>query len=443
MQPQTICKTIQQYNRHPVADEDMDRLLAIAEDYRSVKNYVFRRYGGVKSLPKLYPGYTIQNEMTKSGLRQRMGMPSVYFYLAIFDALGDVKSQWTMVKSKVMKLAGGNESLTAEEKHYIRFALNVNNVFGDLVNQNPVLDLPQDIQRQYVQLAAEVDEEKMRRYLCRQARKHKSQLYASSGEGFSISERAYRYGDGGIYISTKEPRKRVFVPLTDTNQYQRQLYVKLYPGDSRIEIKVPIDVKVQVHPDYVNAVGIAVGVNTMFTTDAGNTYGAGLGKLHYDYVNWIRIQTGRYNRNKASNPGRIKYHAAKNRYEERIHSYINRELNRFLREEKPAVVYMAKLPRPRTQVGNKRENHSLTMWQRGYIRRRFVQKCKENAVEVVEILGKDISRECSVCGCTGAKEKTGKGQEIYRCPSCGYSTDRKTNTARNVKKRGEAGLVIR
>ena len=462
MQPQKICKTVHQYSKHPIPAEDMDRLMEIAEDCRSVKNYVFQRYGGIGSLSKLHPGYTIQNEMTESGLRQRLGMPSVYFYLAMFDALADIRSQWTMTKSKIMKLVGANENLTPDEKHYIRFALNVGNVFEAILNRKPVQNLPKDIQRRYEQLAAEVDEEKLRRYLCRQARKYKNSLHAEAAQGFSISERAYRYADGGIHISTKTPRRRIFVPLTDANQYDRQLYIRLHPEESRLEIKVPVDVKVRRHKDYTNTVGIAVGVNTMLTTDAGNAYGEELGKLHYQYANWVRVQTGRYNRNKSSNPGRVKYRRTKNRHEERIHSYINQELNRFLREEKPAVVYMVKLPRPGAQVGNKRGNHYLSMWQRGYIRRRLVQKCMENSVEVVEVLGKDISRQCSICGHVGAAERDGKahmpeaetsggggktpacgGAARFVCRACGHSADAKVNTARNVKRRGEAGLVVR
>lgn len=415
----------------------MNRLTEIAEGYRIVKNHVYERFGGIKSLAKLYPGYTIQNEMTKSGLRKEIGLPAVYFYLAIFDALGDIKSQWTKTKSKIMKLVGENERLTAEEKHYIRFALSVSNVFEAVLNQHPVGKLPAGIKKQYEALAGAVEEDKLRRYICRQVRKQKCRMHADTAEGFSTSERAYRYGDGGIYISAKEPRKRVFIPLTDTNQYQRQLYVKLFPKENRIEIRVPVNVRVRVHSDYTNSIGIALGMNTMLTTDAGHDYGAELGKLHYEYANWIHTQTSRYNRNRVANPGRRKYHAEKNRYEERLHSYINQELNRFFRVEKPKVVYMVKLPKPQAQIGNKRGNHYLSMWQRGYIRKRFLQKCAENSVDIIEVLGKDISRECSACGGMGAKKKG-----IYTCEACGYKEKEKINTARNIKKRRETGRVL-
>ena len=129
MPTEKICKTVHQYNKEPILAEDMEKLLEIARDYRKVKNYVYERFGGIGSLTKIYPGYTVQNEMTKDGLRKRLEMPSVYFYLAMFDALGDIKCQWAKTKSIVLKHVGQNEGFTEEEKHYLRFLLKVSNAF--------------------------------------------------------------------------------------------------------------------------------------------------------------------------------------------------------------------------------------------------------------------------------------------------------------------------
>lgn len=68
-----ICRSIHQYSQGAIPEEDMKKLQEIVEDYRKVKNYVYTRYGGIGALSKLYPGYTIQNEMTDSGLRAELG----------------------------------------------------------------------------------------------------------------------------------------------------------------------------------------------------------------------------------------------------------------------------------------------------------------------------------------------------------------------------------
>ena len=434
--PEKICKTVHQYSKEPIPETDMQKLMEIAEDYKKVKNYVYSRYGGIASLSKIYPGYTVQNEMTRSGLRAELAMPSVYFYLAVFDALGDIKSQWTRTKSKLLKLIAVNQKLTEEEKHYLRFLLKVNNAFDAALNRKP-MKLPEKIQAKSDELLIGIDAEKIYRYLRRQVRKYHVKEHTEKTTGFSVAERAYRYADSGIYISTKEKRKRIFVPLTDRNQYQSQLYVKLYPEENRLEIKVPVKVSVHKFAEYSEQVGVAFGIYTMLTTDQGHHYGKELGKYQTEYAEWMRAQTGKYNQNKSSNPGRKKYNAKKGRLQEQMHSYINQELNRFLRTEKPETLYLVKLPKPQSGGRNKKINNSMTLWQRGYIRKRLTQKCRELSVEIIEVLGKDISNECSNCGSMGTKLE-GK----FYCSICGYCEEEKTNTARNAKKRGQGEGVL-
>ena len=375
--------------------------------------------------------------MTGSGYREMLGMPAVYFYLAVFDALGDIKCQWTRTKTKILKLVNQNEGFSEEDKHYLRFLLKVGNAFEQALNQKPV-ELPKAVQKQYEKVAAQVDTDRLCKYLCRQVRKYHVKLCTERADGFAIAERAYRYADHGIYISIKEKRKRIFVPLTDANHYKSQLYIKLFPEEGNLEIKVPIHVAVHRHMDYQKQVGAAVGLYTMLTTDEGHCYGEELGKYQIEYADWIREQTRNYHRSRNENPGRKKYFAKKRRLEERMHSYMNQELNRFLREEKPQVVYIVKLPKPHAGGVNKRINHSMAQWQRGYIRKRLEQKCKEQAVEIVEVLGKDISNECSECGELGMKRKG-----TFTCPACGYHGEEKMNTARNVKKRGQGDGALK
>ena len=436
----TICKTVRQYSRFPVTASDMGKLLEIASDYCKVKNYVYDRYGGIGGLAKIYPGYTVQNELGRSGFREELRLPSVYFYLAIFEALGEIKSQWSRTKTKVSELVKNNKCFSEEEKHYLRFLLKAGNGFEAILNQRTP-KYPEDISRQYDRLSEAVDTDRLNRYLCRQVRKYHVRPHTDKASGFSASERAYRYGcqegQQGIYISTKEKRKRVFVALTDNNQYRRQIYIKLYPQEMKIEIDVPINVTVHKHEDYIHETGLSLGFFTMLTTDQGHVYGGKLGDCQTEYADWIRSQQSGYDRNREANPGRKKYEARKRRKIGQLHSYINQELNRFLREEKPGTVYIVKLPGKHSGGAAGRINHCISLWQRGYIRKRLKLKCREHSVELVEVLGKDISNECSACGAIGYKEAG-----YFICRTCGYRDGEKTNTARNVLKRGRSGKIV-
>lgn len=437
------CRILYQYNKEPISREDMDKLQGIAEDYRRVKNYVYARYGGIGSLEKLYPGYTIQNEMTRSGYRTELQLPSVYFYRAVFDALGDIKSQWTRTKTKIARLIAQNENFLPQEKHYLRFLLRSSNAFEAVLNQKPI-QLPQEIQTKHEELSEQVDVEKLHRYLCRQVRKyHVRNLNTDKAEGFFITERAYRYGmekagcrddssRHGIYIATKEKRKRIFIPLTDENAYEKQLYIKLKPEEDGVEIHIPIQIKIRRHRDYLNEIGLAVGIWCMFTTQEGHVYGEQFGELHRELTEYMSAAAASYRREKDNNAGRRKYRARKARLDARIESYVNQEINRMIEQEKPAVIYLPKLPRSSLAGHNKKINYSIGIWRKGFIRERLQQKCAQQAIQLVEVFGKGISTECSNCGVVGKYSK-----DSFFCSSCGYKTDKKINAARNALKRGQ------
>lgn len=409
----------------------MKKLQEIAGDYRTVKNYVYQRYGGIKSLPKIYPGYTVQNEMTASGLRTSLGMPSVYFYLAVFDALGDIKNQWTQTKGRIEKCIRENENLTPEDRHYLRFVMKQSHCFESILLEQK-MELSDEWQKSFEEVREGVDENRLNQYLCRQVRRHLKRMHTDTVDGFSVSHKAYRYEDHGIYLAIKEKRKRIFIPLTDNNSYTKQLYVRIFPEEGNVVIHVPVERKVRRHEDYQREIGLAVGIRTMFVTDEGSIYGEKYSNYQYALSEYVREGNIRYRRNKETNPGRKKYLAGRQRLEEALHTYINAEINRMLRTEKPAVVYLPKLPQSSKAGVNKKINSSVSMWQKGYVRNRLTQKCREQSIELIEVFGKDISNECSRCGAIGQKN-----DDVFTCKACGAALFERENAARNALKRGQ------
>lgn len=134
----------------------------------------------------------------------------------------------------------------------------------------------------------------------------------------------------------------------------------------------------------------------------------------------------------ANNLGTEKYEAQKEKKNAAIKTLINAELNRLIREEKPGVIYLPKLPPPGRRGKNPVINYNLTLWKRGYVRDRLLFKAREQGIEVVEVLGKDIGIQCSNCGACGEKRN-----QIFYCPVCRNQMDSRLNTARNVWNRGQ------
>lgn len=431
MSQETIYKTVYQYNKVPISAKDMERLLEIAEDCRKVRNFVYDRYGGIGGLAKIYPGYTVQNEMTRSGLRERLGLPSVYFYLSIFDALGDIKSQWARTKSRIEANIKENEKLTPEDRHYLRFVMKQSRCFeAVLAGGEP--ELEGDWKETYHTLCAGVDIHRLDQYLRRQVRRHLVKPHTDAADGFTASPKGYRYADHGIYLSMKESRRRLFIPLTDNNRYTRQVFIRLYPKEGSVTINVPVEVKRKHPAGYEGQRGLAMGLRCMFVTDTGASYGERYLEYQSALTDYVRKKLPRHRRNAKNNPGMKKYNAGKARLETALHSYINAEINRMLETEKPGTLYFPKLPAVSKTGVNRKINASVSMWQKGYVKSRLAQKCKERSIELVEVFGKGIGTECSRCGAEGVKDG-----DMFRCVSCGLEMPERQNTAANVLKRGK------
>lgn len=427
----TICKTVHQYNSEPVPDAVMKKLVEIAKDYSSVKNYVYQRYGGIGGLSKIYPGYTVQNEMTASGLRARLGLPSVYFYLAIFDALGDIKNQWTQIKSRTEKCIRENANLTPEDRHYLRYVMKQSRCFESILLKQEIV-LADEWKNSFAQVRSCVEEGQLNQYLRRQVRRHIKKLHTDGADGFMVSGQAYRYDDHGIYLAIKEKRKRIFIPLTDNNRYTSQINIRIFPEEGNIVIHVPVETRVKQNENYHNTIGLALGIRNMFVTDQGNVYGEKFSEYQYALADFVREGNARYQKNKGNNPGRKKYTAGKDRLEATLHTYINAEINRMLQTEKPAVIYLPKLP-PSSKAGvNKKINYSVNVWQKGYVKSRLTQKCRERSIALINVWGKDISNACSQCGAIGKKTK-----DVFICNACGANLPERENTAKNVLQRGQ------
>ena len=434
-----ICRTSHQYSKDEISSEDMAKLVQIAHRYRDVKNYVYRRYGGVKSISKITPGYEIQKELIGEGYREKSGLPSVYFQNALYDALTDMRGDLEKTKQKIRKAIYDNENLSERDGHYLRFVLSLDKTFIAVLEHKPV-ELSAKFMKPYLEISKEVDAEKLDSYLRRQFRKHHKVLHTDIDTRFYVDSRGYKYGDHGIYLSSIEKMKRIFIPLTDGHSTDRRINVKLNQEKHAVELLVPIDVATRKHDDYINQVGIAIGINTMLTTDGGNVYGEDFGKLNSEYALWVQEKIRNRSRDHGEAAGSKKYDAKKRRMKETLRSYINHEIRRFIETEKPEVIYIPKYPKNRRIGFNKDTNYRLNMWQRGAIIGSLMDRCEKEAVEIIWVYAEGIGTRCSSCGAdwTDQSDKKFKGRNIsidgrVKCPYCGAEMPERCNAARNAK----------
>lgn len=436
----TITKTVWQYSE-ALPQETMEFLRGIASDYCRVKNHVYRKYSGIKNVDRLTPVYSILNEMRYCGLREQLNLPVVYYELAIADAIADIKGSWGIVKNKIGELVTANENLSADDRFYLRTVLKLNNVYAAILNHQEY-EMPRNTKE------LELDIKRLNNLLCRLTRKYLTVPQTDNADSFRISPNGYSYKEQAIRIVCRIPRKRIVIPLRDNRTFDRQLQVHI--KDDYIKLAVPIETKIKKHDDYVNTVCIHIGYRDMFTLPSGAIYGRELsGLLNPEtdrlsqknrerrrmYVAFEQnTETGNWKKAgniEANNLGKIKYDRQKEKERLRTTTFINSEMNRMLREEKPAKIVITKpVTKNRVKLYSKSANRKVTRSFRSYIRERLSYKCLLNSIELVEISPNGTGAICSSCGSEGKRQ----GME-FLCEKCGMRTTAALNTAKNIQSK--------
>ena len=435
-----ITKTVWQYSE-PLSEETMEFLKGIAADYCKVKNYIYKRYSGIGSLDKLTPVYSILNEMRRCGLREQLNLPVVYYELAIADAVTDIKARWGTVKNKIGELITENENLSADDRIYLRTALKLNSVYAAILNRKEY-EMPKNAE------GLELDIKHLNSLLCRLTRKYLTPPETDSVDFFRISPNGYSYKDGAMCIVCRVPRKRIPIPLKDSRIFDRQIQVHI-KKDS-VALAIPIETKIKKHDDYTNTVYVHIGYKDMFTLSGGTIYGKDLeDKVTPETERLARKNRERHkiytvykqnaedgNLKKAdsietNNLGKEKYDRQKEKERLRTKTFINSEINRMLRTEKPEKVVITRpVVKNLTRHHSKSVNRKFSRSFNAYIRERLAYKCRINSIELVEINSKGTGKICSNCGAEGKRQ----GLEFY-CESCGRKTTVPLNSAENIQKK--------
>ncbi len=435
-----ITKTVWQYTE-PLPEETMEFLRGIALDYAKVKASAYERYSGVGSLGRLASIYDIMTEMRHCGLREQLELPSVYYELAVRDAVSDIKGMWGMLKNKIRTLITVNENLSGDDRIYLRTVLKLDRIYAAILNRE---DYPMPEKA----AGLDIDADRLNNLLRRLTRRYLMKPRAGGADSFCVSPGGYSYRDGGLYLVSRIPRRRIMLPVKDRKTSARQIRVCI--KEDHAVIAIPAEVRKQKHEDFQNTVYVHLGYQTMCTLSSGSVYGEKLGNMSAAKSELLMQKNrerskvkARYreslasgNRKKAAdiaanNLGIRKYDRQKKREQAKIETYINAELNRMLETEKPGRIVITKpLTVNKTKLKHKSANRKMTESPQGYVRRRLLQKCQANCIELVEIHSKGTGNICSDCGAEGKRLAEG-----FVCESCGFRGTTALNGARNIEKK--------
>lgn len=421
--------------------ETMDFLRGIAEDYAKVKGSVYERYSGIASLGQLASIYDIMTQMRHCGLREQLGLPSVYYELAVRDAVTDIKGMWGMLKNKIRTLISANENLGDDDRLYLRTVLRLDSVYAAILNRAEY-PMPEKA------AGLAIDTEHLNNLLRRLTRRYLVKP-VTSGKAYSfcVSPGGYSYRDGDLCLVSRVPRKRVKIPLKDGRTCDRQLRICIRQSDAAIAL--PVNRKMRRHEDYKNIIFVHLGYREMCTLSTGKIYGEDLGELaaaKSERLMEKNRERGRmrssYRKSlaegdrkkaadiEANNLGGVKYDRRKKKEQAQIESYINAGINRMLETEKPGTIVTTKpVTIHKKKPGYRQANRKHTESPQGYVRRRLLQKCETNGITLVEISSKGTGSICSSCGAEGKRLAAG-----FVCENCGFQSSVALNGARRIEQ---------
>lgn len=436
----SITKTVRQQTR-PLPEETMEFLRGIARDYAKVKAAVYERYSGIRSLSGLAAVYDIQTTMRHCGLREQLNLPSVYYELAVRDAVADIRGMWGMVKNRIRTCISANENLSADDRMYLRTVLKLDLFYASVLEggKHPMPEKTAGL---------ELDVKRLDNLLRRLTRRFLAKPAAGQADSFCVTPAGYSYREGKLFLVSRTRRRRVELPLKDRKTCSRQIRVCI--RENHADIAIPLETHPREHEDFRNTLYVHLGYSCMCTLSSGNAYGDCLGEL--SSAKTARLTEKNRGRHRmqtahresiaegdlekaaaiaANNLGRAKYDRQKQRERTKIESYINAELNRMLDTEKPSRIVITKPIRiGGNKSGSRRINRMLAGSYQGYVRKRLAEKCNANAVELVEINSKDTGSVCSCCGAAGERLR-----EKFRCSACGYESTTALNGARNIERK--------
>jgi putative transposase len=435
---ETVVKTVKQHS-YSLDNDALKELKLVGERYRRVKNYVYSRYSGINSIVLIKRDRDIRDEWVKTKFAEQWKLPARYWKLALSEAISNIKSGWSNIKLRVKSAVNKNKKLSKEELHYIRYILKADELYQRIL-QNKSIQIPEAIK------LYRLDTGYLNSLIRRLTRKYKGKVPYSRTDTFSIDTGLYSYDDGQIRISSTVKGKRVSVKLKDRNVYDRTMTVKF--KDDGIELHCPLKIAKKKH-GYQNVIGIDKGYRTLFAVSSQTTYGENLNSYLSEETDRLKevnsarnrfyalknryLSEGNYTvaRNiELNNLGKKKYNRRKDKYDQRVKSYINHSINRLIKNEEPGEIVMEDLSfaswNDRFPKSVKRK---LSRWIKGYIKSRLEFKCEYNSIKYTYINPAYTSQICSSCDIFGIRKN-----ELFFCNTCG-EMDSDINASLNILKR--------
>ena len=435
--------SIQRIASEKLADTDLNSLVQLAHRYAKTRNYFNTRFSSPDCLADLkYYRSTLRPQIVSSTVKEDFRLPARYWKLALDESISNIRSLWENCKNEIRHAASRNDRISEEEFHYINTMLCWDNRFEDILCHRS-----HTIPEEFKKLNYKRLDSLIRRY----ARKRRGATpYVRRERGFMLDSGLYKQKGNKLYVSSLEKHQRIEITMKSDIKLSGNIRL-IIRDDGSVEIHRHI--KQTVKPEKGSAVvGVDKGYSRMIATSSENIYGEELGTMltaesdrlseknrkRNQYYAMARALEKSGDKDKAdrirqNNLGKQKYNRKKRKAEGKISSYINHEIIRFCKQEKPQEIVEENLDFTYCKDDRgKRYNRRMASWCKGEIKRSLSRHAEKNSIKITPVNAAYTSQQCSNCGCLG--ERNGKS---FSCPHCNSKMDADINAAKNILFRKE------
>jgi putative transposase len=269
-----------------------------------------------------------------------------------------------------------------------------------------------------------------------------------------------------LAITSLIPRQRIRIPLKGKTAIRGNIQIVLDDDKQRIEVHYTADIKpvkrqipsassaeLPKQPSWSRnppIVAVDAGLSEVFTDEAGNRYGTGLGRLIYEESDRILAKNRRRNKlyqlaekhsragrhQKARNIrrfnlGQKKQAAQRRRNQIELERQINTALNQLFRQRRPTILVTEKLDL-RGKAKSKKMSRQVSLWPRGILQERTDFKALAAGCRREQVNPAYTSQMCPHCGFVNGKNRNG---DRFKCLNCGHEQGADRVAAMNLKAR--------
>jgi putative transposase len=413
---------------------------------------------------------SLRDELVRTGYRSRHGVSARMWKLAQKDAYETVKKQWAALAESIKPLVAAhrtndspNDTIwTDDQMRYAYWLLSDPRRLAQLVGGEAVIPKHFKIEAGQRKVVGNY----LRRVV---RRKRGEQPWVKLERAFTLDADMYDIkvsaaGTQILAITSLVPRQRIRIPLTGQTVIRGNIQIVLDNDKQRIEVHYTAEIKPvkrqtfsassaelpRQQTDNEAVVAVDAGLSEVFTDEAGNRYGTGLGRLIYEESDRILTKNRRRNKlyqlaekhsragrhQKARNIRRLnlgqkKQMAQRRRNQSELERQINTALNQLLRERQPTILVTEKLDL-RGKAKSKKMSRQVSLWPRGILQERTDFKALAAGCRREQVNPAYTSQMCPYCGFVNGKNRSG---DRFKCLNCWYEQVADRVAAMNLKAR--------